>query len=523
MYKLLLVDDEEIERDALRYIVQNSGLDIGEVREAANGHEAIATVAEFMPDIVILDIKMPGMNGIDVGHIIKKIKPDIKIVFMTAFDKFEYAKEAIKIGVEEFIVKPAPNDRTIEVLQACILKLEEEKRKERQKEDLEVKINKITDFLENEFVNSVVNGEIDEKQAVDYLKFMLNEFVEGFGVVIEMEFAGDQRENHLQRNLIKKRFTEQLSHLLDGSVKFMMSLVKDTVYILVFGYPKDRKQTLVRTIEDEIRMTSEVINEQMEAEVYYGFGEGYGQISMLWKSFAQAKAASRNRMLEEVENCDRPDPSQPGLAFIERELCMSIINEDKDEMIKKADHILDNIIYATNDINASRLQLYEFFVLLNRYMNKESQLKHAIPDYLFNDLKNIESRGEAKNYIHRYLLGIFKEIEEQNANKTTALLDKAVDYINSHYDEGITLDDVAYEVGFSTYYFGKIFKKTYKVSFAEYLANIRVEKAKELLEDPQLSIKDITYRVGYMDPNYFTRIFKKSVGITPSEYRSKID
>jgi two-component system response regulator YesN len=191
-------------------------------------------------------------------------------------------------------------------------------------------------------------------------------------------------------------------------------------------------------------------------------------------------------------------------------------------MIKKADHILDNIIYATNDINASRLKLYEFFVLLNRYMNKDSQLKHAIPDYLFDDLKNIESRGEAKNYIHRYLLGIFKEIEEQNANKTTALLDKAVEYINTHYDEGITLDDVAYEAGFSTYYFGKIFKKTYKASFAEYLANVRVEKAKQLLEDPQLSIKDITYRIGYMDPNYFARIFKKSEGITPSEYRSNL-
>lgn len=520
MYKLLIVDDELIEREALRFIVTHSDLEISEIMEAANGNEAITVAADFNPDIVILDIKMPGLNGLEAGHIIKKMHPDIKIVFMTAFDRFEYAQEAIKVGVEEFIVKPAPNDKTIEILQSCIVKIEKDKKMKYQKEKLEVKLNQISHYLENEFVSSVVNGEIDEQQADDYLKFMLSEFKEGFGLVIDVDFLSEQDSNHLHRNMIKKRFVEKLTFLLDGNMKFLKNQVKNTVYFLVFGYPVEERTMTVRTIEDEIRMVSEQINEQLEAHIYYGFGAPCEKISMLWKSFAQAKAAARNMYIDLTENGD--DTSLiTSSEFKENELCDSILIGDSEEAIKLADHILDHVVFASSDINANRLKLYEFFILLNRYLNKESQLKHAVPEYLFNDLKDIDSRGEARNYVHQYLFGILEETEQQKANRTPAILDKAVKYIQEHYDQGITLEDVAFEIGFSTYYFGKMFKKTFKSSFTDYLSNVRITQAKQLLKDPNLTVKDITYSIGFMDPNYFTRVFKKSEGITPTEYRNK--
>lgn len=520
MYKLLIVDDELIERDALKYIVKNSHLKISEIMEAANGQDALTVTADFDPDIVILDIKMPGLSGLEVGHILKKIKPEMKIIFMTAFDRFEYAKEAIQIGVEEFIIKPAPNDKTIEILQSCISKIEEDNRVKHQQEKLEVELDQVSHYLENEFVSSVVNGEIDEQQADDYLKFMLSEFLEGFGVVIEFDIVGDNSMTLLHRNMIKKRFVDKLSVLLDGNMKFLINQVKNMVYILAFSYDVKKRSNIARTLEDEIRMVIEQISEQFEVQICYGFGDAYTQISMLWKSFAQAKAASRNMFLDIIENGDEMVSRSAGMDFDENELCNSILNGQEKDMILIADHILDHKIYASNDINAIRLKLYEFFILLNRYLNKESQQKHAVSDYLFDELKNIESRGEAKNYIHIYLFGILKEIEKQKNNKTPAILDNAIKYIHENYSQGITLEDVAFEIGFSTYYFGKMFKKTFKTSFTDYLSTVRINKAKELLSDPNLTIKDITYRVGYMDPNYFTRVFKRSEGMTPTEYRS---
>lgn len=522
MFKLLVVDDEAIEREALKYIVKNSGLEISEVMEAANGQEALAIAEKFDPDIVTLDILMPGLNGIEAGRILKERKPNLKIIFVTAYDSFEYAHEAIRIGVEEFIVKPGSDEKTLEILQSCIQQLEEELQKKRLRESLEVKIHQISGYLENEFVNSVVNGEIDEHQAVDYLKFMLNEFTAGFGVVVEVDFSASPDVNHVYRNMIKKRFTHQLSTMLDKNMKFMMSQVKNTIYILVFGYSPDTKNHCIRLIEDEIQITGEDMNEQPAARLYYGFGDEYAQISHLWKSFAQAKAAARNMQLSMLETSEGATLSGNSLEITENELWHSILNGKEEAVLQKADHILDNIIFAANDMNEARLKLYEFFILMSRYLNRESQLKRAVPEDVFDDLKNIESRGEARKYIHGYLFEILEALKEQRTSKPPELLDKAVQFIHNNYCDNLTLEQVAYEVGFSTYYFGKLFKKTFGATFTDYLMGYRIAQAKELLKDPLLTVKGITYRVGFMDPNYFTRVFKKLEGQTPTEYRIQL-
>ncbi len=118
-------------------------------------------------------------------------------------------------------------------------------------------------------------------------------------------------------------------------------------------------------------------------------------------------------LIDLVDNADDVSVNISSTDFKEHELCVSIFNGNEEEMIRIADYILETIIYANNDMNAIRLRLYEFFILLNRYLNKESQLKHAVPDHIFDDIKDIESQGEAKRYIHRYLYGILEEIEAQ--------------------------------------------------------------------------------------------------------------
>ncbi len=296
MYKLLIVDDEALEREALKCIIQKSDLKISKIQEAVNGKDAILVASEFNPDIVILDIKMPGLNGIEAGHILKNMKPELKIIFLTAYNSFEYAHEAIKIGVNEFIVKPGLDKKTIEIVQSCINEL---------------------------------NNEIKEKD-----------------------------------------------------------------------------------------------------------------------------------------------------------------------------------------------QTNEFFILLTRYLNIERQNNQKIPDFIFEDLKNMDTRGETKNYIHNYLFEIFDKMENEQNSKLLGFFDKVSEYIDNHYHDCIILEDVANEMGFSTYYFGKVFKKTFRLTFTEYLTNFRMEKAKYYLKNRNLTVKEVTYQVGYMDPNYFARVFKKYEGTTPTEYRS---
>lgn len=522
MFKLLVVDDEAIEREALKYIVKNSALEISEVMEAANGYEALAIAEKFDPDIVTLDILMPGLNGIEAGKILRERRPDLKIIFVTAYDSFEYAHEAIRIGVEEFIVKPGSDEKTLEILQSCILQLKEEMQRKQHRESLECKINQISGYLENEFVNSVVNGEIDEEQAVDYLNFMLNAFDEGFGSVIEVDFSASNAINHVYRTMIKKRITQQLYTMLGGYMKCMINQVKNTIYILVFGYAPEMRSHCLKLLEDIIQMAREDLNEQPAVRLYYGFGDPCCRISQLWKSFAQAKAAAKSMQLSALENAADGQNCVSSLEITENELWQSIMNDMEEIVFQKADQILDNIIFASNDLNEAKLKLYEFFILMSRYLNRESQLRLAIPDDIFDGLKDIDSRGEARKYIRRFILEVLEALKEQRNSKPPEILDKAVHFIHQNYSEHITLEDVAYEAGFSTYYFGKLFKKTFGVTFTDYLTAYRIARAKELLRDPQLTVKGITYQVGFMDPNYFTRVFKKAEGLTPTEYRIKI-
>lgn len=519
MYKLLIADDEAIERDALKFIITNSSLNIGEIKQAANGQEAISIATVFDPDIVILDIKMPGLNGIEAAKILKKINQQIKIIFLTAFDEFEYAHEAIKIGVEDFIIKPAPNERTLEVLSTVISQLDHEKQSHLQKKDMEQKLNQVSKYLEGEFLSSVVTGEIDEQQSKEYMAFMLSEFSRGFGVAIALDFNSDV--SYLSKNMIKKRFIEKLSLLMSKNMKFLLNQVRNTIYILVFNYPQDQKGFYENMIDDEIKQIRDVIADQLQANVSMGVGEEYNLISELWKSFSQAKITAKNKLVTLLEDSDVNEAEVHVLELKEKELCDSIFNGNEAEMMHIVDDIIDNIIYQSSQMNDIRLKVYEFIVLLNRSLMHDRNLKNIVPDKFFNELLTVESKGDAKIYIHEFLLKIMEEKKQCKNDKTAVILDKTVKYIQKHYAENLTLEDVAFQSGFSTYYFCKMFKKYYSSSFTDYLSNIRIQHAKILLKDPKMNIKDITQMIGYVDPNYFTRVFKKVEGITPTEYRNK--
>lgn len=520
MYKILIVDDESIERKAIRYIIENSHLNIAEIEEASNGQEAVSKAEVFEPNITFLDIKMPGLSGIEAAKILKKANSENMIIFLTAFDEFEFAQEAIKIGVEDFIIKPATNERILEVLNKTIDKLDKLKQIHIDKKDMEDKLSKITKYLEREFVSSVVLGEIDEEQAKDYLNFIMAEFKRGFGMVIQLKFYKEDGMPPLQQNMIQRRFVEKISSILEKSkIRYLMNYFRYRVYILVYGYPENEKDFCAAMIGDELQKLAKKMGEQFDTQINIGIGNEYHKISELWKSFSQAKVACENTMVLLEETEDLQNYKADSLEIKEKKLCESILDCNEQEAIAIVDDILDNIIYSSNDINEVRLKLYEFLVLLNKSLNSNRNMRNKIPENLFDDLKNICCKADGKMYVQEYLSKVMEEINQLKADKTGLMLEKAKKYIHQHYNQDISLDDIASMSGFSTYYFCKMFKKYYHVSFTDYLTSLRIKHAKELLQNPDLSIKEITEMIGYLDSNYFTRVFKKYEGLTPTEYR----
>ena len=207
MYKILIVDDEELERNALRAII-NKGIDsIIEIQEAVNGREAIVKSRSFNPDIIFLDIKMPGINGIEAARTIRETDSSISIIFLTAFNRFEYAHEAIQIGVDDFIIKPSSENRVLEVITKLITKIDNRKSNLDLKENNELKLSRATGYLENEFIYNLSVRGITEEKFENYLSILDMDFYSARAGIVKLLF--DTYPIHVdsscQKQVLKKK------------------------------------------------------------------------------------------------------------------------------------------------------------------------------------------------------------------------------------------------------------------------------------------------------------------------------
>ncbi|TCK98598.1 YesN/AraC family two-component response regulator [Natranaerovirga hydrolytica] len=511
MYKLLIVDDEVIERDAIRYVVTNYMDRISEIEEASNGQEAISVATIFQPDIIIMDIKMPGLNGIEASKILKRIDDTIGIIFLTAYDEFDIAHEAIKIGVEEFIVKPAMNERIVEVLNKTIHQIEKNNQLKTQKKTMEQKLNQVSRYLECEFLNSIVTGEIESNQVNEYLDFMGIHFKNGFAVVCSIHPL-DEKMSHLQYNMLKKRFSEKLkTSLEERKFQFFSNQVRNTIYILVYGYKKTNRDIYIQMIQEDFNKAYKSVEGQLDIKL--GIGEEYDNITQLWQSFSQGKIHAKKSNYVDSHNYRVLEEES-------QKLCNCILECEDNKILPITNNILDEIITTSKDISGIRLKIYEFIILFNNLFANNSQFL-LDKEKIYQDISKIETKGQAKEYFQHYVYTVINRFKVKKVDPTKVIFDDIKKYIQQNYKTNLKLDDIAVKAGFSSYYFSKMFKKYYGYSLVDYITMLRINESKTLLKNPQNNIKSITKEIGYLDPNYFTRVFKKHEGITPTEYRQK--
>jgi len=513
MYKLLIADDEAIEREALKYIIEKSDLPIESITEASNGQEAISVAAVSEPDIIIMDIKMPGLDGIESSKIIRKIKAETKIIFLTAFDEFDHAKAGIELNVEAFLVKPSPNERIIEVLKNTIAVLERESHEKANQAQVEEKLMQMSKYLESEFLTSVITGNLSEKQLAEYQTFMSIEENFGFGVTISLNYNEDERDSDLRKQMLKKRVIEKLaqrSTSLHG--KTFVTHVKDMIYLLLVTDTKeksyneqDRAKAMVIALSDEL---------QKDHQVYFdvGIGDVKEGFQNLWQSFTIARNAVHKKVYT------RQDPWESEILPI---IIRCIIECDEEALHTNLDSIGEQFTSTLKDMDVLRVKLYEFIILFNQSILSEIAVVLEPSEGVFRRVMTIKTLGGLQTYIREYLHQVMTAVQEMKSDKTMVIMDKLIAYINSHYNECITLEQLGNMSGFSPFYLSKVFKKHVDMNFSDYLVFVRMKVAKRMLKNPTKSIKEISMEVGYTDPNYFSRVFRKAEQMTPTAYRCR--
>ena len=530
MYKLLIADDEVIEREAIKYIVSQNFSGVFEICEVTNGREILERLSSFMPDIVLTDIKMPGISGLEATARIREALPDCRVILISAFHYFNYAKDGLTLGVDDYITKPASEDMIINTLKKAVLHIEALRAKKKKEEEISSKLKNITQYLEEELILLMTSGEIEEKAVREFFD-ILNIDSSAFicaAVAFPDHNLPEEIGGEIQKRILKKRLTEKLKAMLQSrGLRFFQGVVGQHIYLLILeGGAIDEYEARVLWTKTFSELKDEIFNE-MHLYLNIGIGNQCSSVENIFNSFLQAKIAlkydtSPGSVISYGDIRSMNAKSEYPL-YKEKSLLEYFLQGDEKNSLQSVDELIDWLTVNLKDTASIRQKVYELLLVLAREAAINLNLTEFNTDsedmrrnvFLLDTAR--ELRAFAKSYIEKKI----RDINNIKTSRANSLLSMVTDYIAGNLHREISLESAADLIKVSPFYLSRLFKKETGSNFIDYLTEYRIKKAKVLLSVPTNNVKDVCYMVGYNDPNYFTRVFKKTCGITPTEYRDK--
>ena len=518
MLKLLIADDEQLEREALRFIISKSIDSISDIEEAVNGREAIVKAQSGNPDIIILDINMPGINGIEAAWKIREKDKSVCIIFLTAFHQFDYAHEAIKLGVEDYIVKPSSEKRIIEVMEKATSALMEKKATKQKRENLELRLDKATDYLSSEFIYNLAIRNMEEDKFRNYLTLLDMDFHKGRGMVMKLNYKSYPilTNSDYQKQILKKRCLRLIvEHLKQYDLYCSSNMDLNNILILIFS---DRHNGRIESEEmmlSTIGSLTDIIKESLNIDVILGFGSLFESAADACSSFGEAK----NHISKTAGRGALSAPEERLPIELEMDLEQAVLGMDRENLEEQFLKLERWVQSSPESFENKKDRIIDLSVILRH--SASMQFPEGDSHINIGDLNDSASQIELLTAFKVLLNSLLEKITMLYARENVPIVKKACEYINQNYHREISLEETAEYCHLSTFYFSKIFKKHKKKNFINYLTEIRIEEAKHLLNETDLTMKEISAKIGYRDPNYFTRVFKRVVDCSPRDFRNK--
>lgn len=505
-YRVLIVDDEPDIAEGIEYLIQHFETGCEIVGLAFDGIEGINKVIEFEPDIVLTDIRMPLCDGLEMIEKIKMQKNHIKFIILSGYAEFEYAKQAVKMGVEEFITKPIDEKELYETLKHVCTKIEEEREKHSyfQTMDQVAKEYIIRDFL-NRTGNYV-------KESYKYMQQM------GLNLGCNYYFC-----------LVSEVYLcESIPDYVETWYQLQYS---DQCYVVIGGYDKEISR---KWIEYTLEQFQKNIGRKEDNCVVIGIGNTYNNIEKIPDSFEEARCALNYKMLtdkkviyyERIEeiNSDKIPVMVSKNAIKKLEECIDrmdesgtkeVIHEIFSEINKQKIWNMDDLKTLSLNLILSGLRKLSFSQFqLNQYLGKNI--------FSLDSISNFYTMEQLENWIINILKSVYELRWKEGIAEKKDIVKEAKEYISENYTRDISMMELAEKFYVSPYHFSHLFKKKTGTTFQNYLTHMRIEKAKRLLEDTELKIYEICELSGYSNANHFIKIFTKTVGMKPGEYRKKM-
>lgn len=537
MLKVFLVEDESVVREGLRDNIpwQQYGYEF--VGEAGDGEMALPLIQKTKPDVLLTDIKMPFMDGLSLSRLVHQEFPDMKIIIMSGYDDFEYARGAILVGAEQYLLKPITRTALQKVLAELKTKVEAEREQKTYQEKFQSEAREYEQFSRTDFFVKVFEGRMPVQEIYEE------------AAKLSMKINGPCY-NLLMFNLKEKRtgenmgmesedFARKREELLHYFVRYPENLVfrwnVNTYGVLIKGSMEQMQELTAKSLENVERICQTA---QENLDWYVAAGEPVERLSLLAECYSKVNHLFSYRFLMPHvhiftrEIISRDMPGEEGGSRI----------GDIDPARMDPELIRDFLLRGTRDEISDFVGNYLLAV-------KEALQSGAFRNYLtlhiyFVTLSCVEAQGGDREELARlmggdlvpegqydvemikeYFYGLIEKAIElrdrESDHQSRRILKKALSYIEENFSqETISLNSVAGEVNVSANYFSAIFSQAMQVTFVEYVTGKRMEKAKRLLRQTQMHTGEVASEVGYKDPHYFSFVFKKTQGCTPREYRA---
>ncbi len=531
MYRIMLADDEGIVINSLTMIIEKNFDGQFEIESAKSGRMAIEVAERFRPDVIFMDIQMPGINGIEAMKEIRSILPSVIFVVLTAYDKFDYAKEAIGLGVIDYLNKPYNQKSIIGAIDRVIEELDTRREKRRQDLQTKEKLETVVPIIENGFISSIIFQEPFEEDIENY-KTLLSLDAD-YGYMAAVMFGEAWQGNYLT-NAVGSAVKAQTVYYTK-----VREIIKDTFPDAVVGSISSNKIPVFvprRDLSMDYGERSDLIEKSRVAvremrnatEIQYRIGiGGIKKLKNCFESYEEAMKALYATKGSVAHVDDLPiavsyEDSYP--VDLEKEIFEKLADGDVDGCLLGSDKFFDWMSEMhSDDIMSIKLKALEFVLRAESDMYRSGGHLYEFEsrkDYL-SEIIGMSSLEEIKSWFIEKMKNAVANMTTGSVDHTHYLIRQALDYIEKNVGKDISLNEISERLNISSYYFSKLFKEETNEGFVEYLTKTRVEKAKEMLKDPAKSIKEVGSECGYSDPNYFSRIFKKSTGMTPTEYKER--
>lgn len=542
LYRIILVDDEEEVRKSIIRKIDWTAVGFTVVGDAENGEDALEKIENLEPDVVLTDIRMPYMDGLTLAERIRQKYPSMKIVIFSGYDDFEYAKQAIKLNVTEYILKPVNVEELTAILKRIKTNLDEEIEQKRNVNLLRENYKRSLPILREQFLKDLISRPMDGETVQTLLReydIPLAGAKKWIAIAVELELEQELTQEeaplplHEEKNLIPISVMQILSENLKPSYRFSL---------LSFSGSADAKIAGIAAI-DENNSQTELINilgdickeirKTLKVPVTIGIGHSAQKLENISRSFQSALDALGYRSVVGTGSTIYINDVEPGIGgklqfgSEEESALIQAIKFGPEEKIRET---VRGIVDRMNEarVHARQQQAYILSVancmiqLIQQYdLNMEEIFaEDPLGPDPFTVIQSMLNRENFSRWLYQTALKINNALSRERDYAAGQVIEKAKQYIMDNYqDPGLSVEQICRYLHMSPAYFSTMFKKATGQTYIAYLTEVRLNKAVELLNMTDEKTYVIASQVGYQEQNYFSYVFKKRFGVSPTKFR----